>query len=213
MLTYITVIVMVIILIRRNYGADRHLALFSAVFVTIQLMEFFAWLSLERKDRKLNGLVTRLILIFLWMQPLINSYMAYRGIDNRTKGGLASKYLMLTLVIVFGVLLLAAVATAVGKDNFETVKGPNCHLVWKRKSNSSAGTFMADYPVMSALYIVGLFLPLLFIKPFKKGVVLALLGLLLLVISRKFSSKEEMGSWWCWIAAVFVVAALALRAK
>lgn len=213
MVTYIIVIVMVIILVRRNYGADRHLALFSAVFVTIQLMEFFAWLSLERKDRKLNGLVTRLILIFLWMQPLINSYMAFKGISGTTKGGQASKYLMLTCVIVFGVLLLAAVVTAFGKDTFETVKGPNCHLVWRRNVSDSPGTFMGNFPVMGGLYIIGLGLPLLFIKPFKKGLALAFLGLVLMLIAKKFSAKEEAGSWWCWVAAIFTLAALALRAR
>lgn len=210
MVTYITVIVLVIILIRRNYGADRHLALFSAVFVTIQLMEFFAWLSIERKDRKLNGLVTRLILIFLWLQPLINSYMAYRGINSTGKGGLASKYVMMSCIIVFGVLFLAGIVTAFGRDTFETTKGPNCHLVWKR--NDTSDGFMGNFPIMGAIYIIGLFLPLLFIKPFKKGVALVLLGLALLIISRRFSSKEEMGSWWCWIAGIFTLGALALRA-
>ncbi len=219
MVTYITVIVLVIILIRRNYGADRHLALFSAVFVTIQLMEFFAWLSLERRDRKLNGLVTRLILIFLWMQPLMNSYMAFKGIDVNAKGGMLSKYIMITCVIIFAVLLLAAVVTALGRDTFETVKGPNCHLVWKRKlsgngkSDGSPIGFMGNFPVMGAIYIVGLALPLLFIKPFKKGLTLALLGLGLLLTARRFSSKEEVGSWWCWVAAVFVLASIAMKSK
>jgi len=213
MATYITVMVLVIILCIRNVGADRHLAVFSAVFVTIQLLEFFAWLSIEKKDRRLNGLVTRLILIFLWAQPLANSYMALKGSSTNF-----SKYLMLLAVIVFGVLFLAALVTAFQESTiFKTVVGPRCHLVWKRKVKTSSGTkdtgFMSDHPLLGGIYILGLLLPLLFIKPFRKGLALAIVGYALLVISRKMSSKEEFSSWWCWIAGVFTVVALVLKAK
>ena len=211
--TYITVMVMVVILFRRNIGADRHLALFSAAFVTIQLMEFFAWMSIEKKDRKLNDLITRLILIFLWAQPLINSYMAFKGTSN-----LFSKYILILAVIIFFILFMAAVATSLRGFTFSTTTGPNCHLVWNRKSsNPKFGTsgetpFMSDFKIPVALYLLGLFIPLLFIKPFKKGVFLSLVGFGLLLLSRKFSAPEEFSSWWCWIAGVFTLAAIVLKA-
>jgi len=210
--------VIVIILIERNCGADRHLALFSAVFVTIQLMEFFAWLSIERKDRHLNGLVTRLILVCLWAQPLINSYMAMKGATSQ-----AGKYTMAVFVAVFAVLMLGAVVMAfkdgvsskvMKSDLFTTTTGPNCHLMWKRRVKCANGQtkpangFMANHTALSAIYLIGLFVPILFVKPFKKGLLLALLGFFLLVLARQASSKEEFGSWWCWVAAVFVIVAL-----
>lgn len=223
-MTYIVVIVMVIILIRRNCGADRHLAIFSAAFVTIQLMEFFAWLSIERQDRNLNQLITRLILISLWAQPLINSYMAFRGIKRSDKHAKINQTILIICVVLFSVLFVSGVATALGKDEFKTTKGPNCHLIWKRKPHNSQNYnenrrkvngkepgFMSNHSVISGLYIVGLFLPLLFIKPFKKGIVLVLLGLGLLFTARRFSSKEETGSWWCWVAGVFTLAAILYR--
>jgi hypothetical protein len=218
LITYIIVIVLVIILIRRNCGADRHLAIFSAAFVTIQLMEFFAWLSIERQDRTMNQLVTRLILIFLWAQPLINSYMALRGIKNGDKHAQLSRTILIVCVILFAVLFIVGTALALGKDKFETVKGPHCHLIWRRTNSHTAPQsndatpkktgFMANTSILSALYIIGLCLPLLFIKPFKKGVVLVILGLGLLATARAFSSKEEVGSWWCWVAGIFTLAAL-----
>jgi heme A synthase len=208
MATYITVIVLVVILYRRNIGADRHLAIFSAAFVTIQLLEFFAWLSIEKKDRKLNDLVTRLILIFLWSQPLVNSYMGLKGASSKT-----GKFIMLLAVIVFVMLFLGAIVTAL-RGTFETRTGPNCHLVWYRKPSpnkpekGNSNGFMADYSFLVGFYLVGLFLPLLFIRPFRKGLALSVLGLGLLLISRKMGSKEEFSSWWCWIAGVFTLAAL-----
>lgn len=232
-ITFITVIVFVIILLRRNVGSDRHLAIFSAAFVIIQLLEFFAWLSIEKKDRKLNGLVTRLILICLWIQPLINTFMALKEYMNPTnqessdseigserKPEFFQRILLIVMIGIFVILLLIALANGVDKNQrFETKSGSNCHLVWKR-TNKSTGTvktsgtrFMADHTIFNIMYLAGLFIPLLFVKPLKKGVVLAFLGLILLVISRKMGSRDEFSSWWCWIAGVFVIAALILKSK
>lgn len=216
--TYITVIVLVIILLRRNVGSDRHIAIFSAVFVTIQLMEFFAWLAIERKNRKLNDLVTRLILIFLWMQPLANTFMALKGLSPDGKGYKLGKIFLIIGVVVFGILLLSAIVNAANPNQkFKSARGPNCHLVWSRKTQSdgktrySGGSFMTDHIALNFLYLAGMMIPLLFIKPLKKGIILAVLGLVLLIISRKMSSTKEFSSWWCWIAGVFTLAALILN--
>lgn len=211
--TYITVIVLVVILYRRNVGADRHLAIFSAIFVTIQLLEFFAWLSIENEDRSLNDLVTRLILIFLWAQPLINSYMVFKGTTN-----LRSKYFMLLAVVVFGFMFVAAVVTAMRGSSFMTNKGPLCHLIWNRRDDEDdeylkGAKFMGDHSIVEVLYLLGLFIPLLFIKPFKKGLALALLGAILAIIAKKRSTDDEFSSWWCWIAGVFTLGALVYKAK
>jgi hypothetical protein len=207
-ITYVVVMVMVIILYRRNVGADRHIAAFSAIFVIIQLLEFFAWLSIEKKNRKLNGLVTRLILIALFMQPLVNSYMAMRGASNPT-----AKSLMAVAVIVFVIILISSVITATSNDKFSTTKGPTCHLVWNRTHDGKNAFFMSNNNITGFVYLLGLVLPVLFIKPLRKGVILAALGLFLMIISKKMSSKEEFSSWWCWIAGVFTLAAILLKAK
>lgn len=242
LITYIVVTVLVIILYRRNKGSDRHLAIFSAVFVTIQLLEFFAWLSIERKQqkgsRKLNDVVTRLILLALWAQPLINTFMAYRSRSNFSGSSASTaqtsffakadgsplfndsvKYLMLIMFFIFVILMILAIKKATDKaSSFETSPGNNCHLVWKRKNRKGqsfpmGNGFLADETYQSYLYMIGLFLPVLLIRPFKKGVILAVLGAIMLIIARRISSKEEFGSWWCWVAGIFVLAALLLKDK
>lgn len=226
LITFIVVVVLAIILFRRNRGADRHLAVFSAIFVTIQLLEFFAWLSLENKQSRsssrMNDLITRLILIALWAQPLINSYMAYRDRQSNTEAddplfNNTVKYIMIGLVLIFIVMIIIAARTATEKGSeFKTYPGERCHLVWSRKSSngrvrSIGNGFLADRSYRSLLYMIGLFLPILLIRPIKKGIILAALGAILLIISRRMSSREEFGSWWCWIAGIFVVVALILK--
>ena len=208
-ITYITVMVMVIILFKRNSGPDRHIALFSGIFVTIQLLEFFIWLSIENNNRTLNDYMTRLVLIFLWAQPLANTFMAYKGATN-----FKARSILMFLLIVFILLFLVSLVNSIGGFKFESDKGGNCHLVWKRKINEDSSelksgfNFMANHPSMTFIYILGLFIPLLFIKPLKKGILLSVVGLLLLIISRKMSSQEEFSSWWCWIAGIFTLVAL-----
>lgn len=196
--------VLVIILYRRNDGADRHIAVFSAVFVLIQLLEFFAWLSLELKDRKLNDLITRLVLISLWAQPLINTYMARKN----------TKSVLLTIgLVVFTITFITAIATSSGKGRFETEKGPTCHLVWSRtkdgqKRRVGGGKFMSDFKGGGFIYLAGLLVPLLFIKPLSRGIKLGLVGLLTLFVARQTSTKSEYSSMWCFAAGIFTLTAL-----
>lgn len=192
---------MVIILWYRNKGADRHIALFSLVFVTIQLLEFFAWLSIERENRTMNDFVTRLILIFLWLQPLINSFAASRNHSSK---------LLVGGVVLFGILSIVSLFTA-SKGKFKTEKGPNCHLVWSREPDEGEeerGGFMSNIGFLPVLYLAGLLLPLLFIKPFSRGLILTILGFVSLGLSLGVAGTKEFSSWWCWIAGVWTAAAL-----
>jgi len=202
--TYVTVMVLVIILYKRNKGSDRHIALFSAAFVTIQLLEFFAWLSIENKDKKLNDLITRIILIALWAQPLVNSLAAMSKSLNP---------ILITGSIIWGLLFYASIINASSPEEFKSEKGPNCHLVWSRniggiENKVGEGSFMGDYKILTFFYLAGLFIPLLFIKPMKRGIKLAIIGFILLTVSRKMSSKTEFSSYWCWAAGVFTVSGL-----
>lgn len=198
--TYVTVVVIVIILYQRNVGSDRQLALFSLTFVTIQLLEFFAWLSIEKQNRKMNDLVTRLILIALWAQPLINSYLAYKYLDQENE---QFKFILVGLIVMFVILFIYSIYMASRSTKFSTKTGPNCHLVWKRGKGLD---FMGDKLIL--IYLAGLIVPLLFVENLKKGLVLIGVGLVLMIFARMMSTQKEMGSWWCWVAFVFVIAAL-----
>lgn len=200
--TYVTVVVIVIILYQRNVGSDRQLALFSLTFVTIQLLEFFAWLSIEKQNRNMNGLVTRLILIALWAQPLINSYLAYKYLKDDEENK-SYKYILTGFIIMFTILFIYSIYMSTRSTRFSTKTGPNCHLVWKRGKGLD---FMGDKLIL--IYLVGLIVPLLFVENLKKGLVLIGVGLVLMIFARMMSTQKEMGSWWCWVAFVFVIAAL-----
>jgi preprotein translocase subunit SecG len=205
LITYVTVVVIVIILYQRNVGSDRQLALFSLAFVTIQLLEFFAWISIENQNRKMNDLVTRLILIALWAQPLINSYLAYKVVSKEepTETNKNFKWILTAMVIMFTIFFIYSIYMASSnKTKFSTTTGPNCHLVWKRGQGLD---FMGEKLII--LYLAGLIVPLLFVENFKKGLILITVGLVLMIFSRMMSSQKEMGSWWCWVAFVFVLAA------
>ena len=202
LITFIIVLVLVIILYRRNEGSDRHIAIFSLVFVSIQLLEYFAWSSLEKNDKRLNDLITRLILVFLWMQPLVNSYMAHR--NNKSP-------ILLLFIVVFSIMFIASSVTA-SEGEFETTEGENHHLVWKR-NGMTGQDFLADFKTGAWMYWAGLLIPLLFIKPLKKGIILAVTGAVLFFIAKSFSSKDETSSSWCWIAGVFTLVALIFSNK
>lgn len=199
--------VIVIILYRRNTGSDRHIAIFSAVFVTIQLLEFFAWLSIEKKDRKLNDLVTRLILIALWAQPLVNTYMAFKGVNS---------WLLIIGLVTFSFFFINSFILASSPEPFKTSKGPNCHLTWSRTEDGKElfigdSAFMSNWSPAVIIYLAGLFIPILFIKPKSRAVKIAIIGGLTLGVSKLFSSKREFSSWWCWAAGIFTLGAVFIQ--
>jgi hypothetical protein len=215
LVTFIVVIIIVIILYNRNVGSDRHLAIFSAIVVTIQLLEFFAWLSIEKGDKNMNSLITRMILIVLWLQPLINTIMAYNDVNrdgSKNKGEEVNhkwkKTILIICLFIFGVLAINGIITST-KGEFSSKPGPGCHLMWKRKINgkTNPGSFQGNSKYHALIYLIGLILPLLLMKPFIKAFSLVALGLILLVVSKFMSSWKESSSWWCWIAFVFVIAA------
>lgn len=201
--TYVIVVVIAIIIFMRNRGSDRHIAMFILAFVTIQFWEAFLWDAVDRGDDKQNDLVTRLILISLWFQPLVNVIGA-ASVEQKRKNFM----ILSALFVVYGLLFFGGIVTASGPEKFKTEKGPNCHLVWNRGSHESGTDFMSDHGKVSALYLAGLFLPLLFIKPVGRAVFLTSLGVGTMVFARKMSSKTEFSSWWCWVAGAWAVGAL-----
>jgi len=212
LVTFIVVIIIVIILYTRNISSDRHLAIFSAIVVTVQLLEFFAWISIEKGNKNMNSLVTRMILIVLWLQPLINTIMAYNDVRKEGSNGKGEKVnhkwkktILIICFVVFGILAINGIINST-KGEFSSKPGPTCHLIWKRKVTGRKETLTGNN-YMTLVYLIGLTLPLLLVKPFIKGFSLVTLGLILLVMSKFMSSWKESSSWWCWIAFVFVVAA------
>lgn len=205
LVTYIVVMIIAIVIFFRNKGSDRHIALFIMAFVTIQYLEAHLWDSIQNGNMTQNDLVTRLVLMCLWFQPVVNTIGAASNASSK------NGFLFLSgIFVVFVVMFWNAMVTASQNVKFETVTGPNCHLVWNRhdKDGKVDPNFMSDFGPVSAIYLLGLFLPMLFIRPVKKAVFLTILGGLTLFMARKFSSAKETSSWWCWVAGVWAFGAL-----
>jgi hypothetical protein len=183
-------------LYQRNRNYDRMNAAFIVTFSSIQLLEAGIWFSLEKHNSDLNTTLTSLVLLVLLLQPLIQVWM----------GAKYTHALLLDLLVYvyLGALLwgLFRVATA-NPGQFSSQPGPNGHLVW---TNAKSPSFLGP-TVIAMLYLVGLFVPLLFMKE-GRGVALLVVGVATLVGSLIYAPGKEFSSIWCYAAIAYAVMAL-----
>lgn len=181
----------------RNENYDRWNALFIISFSTIQLLEAGIWKSLKSGNQWANDLLTRLILVVLLTQPLVQSYMGYRYTQQMV--------LAFTSGIFLGLLIWGLIRVWKSTPGqFHSSVGPNGHLIW---SDSLAGSGFLGSFWAGALYVAGLFIPLFFMKD-RKGWPLLFIGALTVAYSLFVSSKGEFASYWCYIAIVYAMAAV-----
>lgn len=180
----------------RNQNYDRWNASFIICFSTIQLLEAGLWLDrVSPSNNSVNDLLTRLILITLLTQPLVQNYMGYVNTKE--------PILMLTSFVFLGGLVWAGWRICTSKPGqFASSPGPNGHLVW---SDTQSPTFLGG--IMGMIYLAGLFIPLFFMKEWK-GVALITIGILTAIYSLMFTSKGEFASYWCYAAVLYAIAAL-----
>jgi len=85
-------------------------------------------------------------------------------------------------------------------------------MVWNSVENGtrySGGEIMTQgFNALSILYMIGLLLPLLFMVPMTKGLILVAVGLLTFAWAQTQSTKYEFGSMWCLVAVLYAVAAI-----
>lgn len=206
---------------------------FILVFILVQLLEFFIWWNRHKEgltdsaeeakklqsddprnasDTSLTGeTLTRLILIALWLQPLVQTFMAYKYGQPRFK----SQLLVLTMTY-FVMFIWSIVRAADSKRSFAThpVTG-TCgegHLVWTSEKPSEDGqsspvSFVGPGPA-SLIYGFGLVFGLLFMRPTKLGLMLAVLGGIMLTYVAKNYRTGESSSMWCLFAIFYAFLAL-----
>lgn len=196
---YIIGLIMSIILIYEQTVFSITIGFFILTYITIQVLEGLIWIDRKNKGlssnshEALNGGdntissdgLTRAILVALWLQPLIQTYFAYKY-----HGGT----LLTIALIIYGFLFLYALYRAF---NFNIKFGSlpfvgKGHLSW----TSSDGNFFGGY-FLTIIYLIGLFFGLLFTTPTINGVIFISVGLLCLLWSRSHYSWEEVGSMWC----------------
>jgi len=194
----------------RNRRYDRWNAGFIAVFTTIQLLEAGIWLTMEDSvspvDNPSNELLTKMILLVLLMQPLSQAYLGAKA----TNASLLY-YLSFIYLGVFLWALFFRVGTA-NPGEFYSSKGPQGHLVWHdSKSEANSGSFLGGDGnfswLVGALYLSGLFIPLLFAKDYQ-GLPLLAIGGGTAVYSLFIAKSGEFASLWCYYAVLYAIVAV-----
>jgi hypothetical protein len=202
---------------------------FILAFILIQLLEFFVWWNRRKEDltdsaeeaKKLQSddprnkpsgeVLTRLLLIALWLQPLVQTFMAYKYGQPRFK----SQLLVLTMAY-FVMFIWSIVRATDPKRSFSTHPvTENCgegHLVWKTRGQNETeqealGTFVGSSPA-ALIYGFGLVFGLLFMRPTKFGIMLAVLGGIMMVYVAKNYRSGESSSMWCLYAIFYAFLAL-----
>jgi hypothetical protein len=198
----------------RNRGFDRWNAGFIICFATIQLLEAGLWAGIEENtkgnhSKDMNDMLTRIILLALVCQPLIQTYMGYKYTKASILGILSYVFL--------GIILWTALRLWKSKKGeFSSAPGPNGHLIWtdSKSPNNFLGGDGKSGPIIGGLYFVGLFLPLVYMAlrsppgKWNKAVVLMLIGAASAVYCIKYAAPKEFSSYWCFTAVSYSIAAL-----
>jgi hypothetical protein len=212
----VAVVISMIILTTGKKNAKWN-AFFILTFITVQILEYFVWYFRKRdglsssadearkagcgsdKNRDAGDAIVRLIFIALWLQPLVQTYMAYRY-------GSGYKPQLMAITMVYFVMLLWAITQAM--DHSATFKAApvTCskdssgHLVWTR--TNSPTSFVGPGPA-GMLYIFGLFFGLFFMQPKLFGLILTTVGGVMVAYTSKSYAKGEFSSMWCLFAVFY----------
>jgi hypothetical protein len=170
-------------------------------FTTIQLLEAGIWYSLKENSKFINELLTRLIVITLYLQPFIQTRFGFLY----TGSGLLEM-----LSYVFFAIIIYGFYRIVKGCNFSASPGTEGHLVWKDETsvnNFFAGTSSPISYVIVGGYFIGLFLPLLYMKQYR-GLALMLVGMATALYSMSHTTTKEFSSYWCFSSVAYSITAL-----
>jgi uncharacterized membrane protein len=166
----------------------------------IQLLEAGLWKTIENpteRSKELNDLLTRLILLALLFQPFIQSYLGYKY----TKSSVMV-YMAIAFALILGYGFYRTYTSSPGQ--FQSFVGEKGHLVWT--DAKSPKSFMGW---VGFLYLMGIFIPLLFMKDWK-GWPIILIGVITALYSLYIAGNGEFGSYWCFTAVAVSLTALFL---
>lgn len=211
----VTIIALLIITKGRKNGIWN--GFFILAFILVQLLEFFIWwqrrkegLSSSAEEAKQAGpespenapsgeAFVRLLLIALWLQPLVQTFMAYRY------GNQKYRKQMFALTMVYFILFIWAIIQALDRNNkFQAQPGPDGHLTWSRPGKKG---FVGPTP-LAVIYFCGLAVGLLFMQPALFGIMLTVLGGIMFAYSAKNYGGGQFSSMWCLYATFYAFLAL-----
>ena len=176
-------------------------ALFLLTFSLIQLLEAIAWYSIETDNKSLNSNITKIILLALWMQPIVNILCAI----NLGNTGSFNKIFKYYAIPLFLMLIYALYRIFFTNEQFETIVGPTGHLVWKSEhgipGKLNSGNIV--FAIMPVLYFVGLTFPLYFMEK-NAGPLIIMITTVVWSLYNYYKTKE-FSSMWCFSAAAMAV--------
>jgi hypothetical protein len=192
----------------RNKNYDRWNAAFIVTFSTIQLLEAGIWWTQSKGEKNpTNQILTKLILLTLLAQPLVQTYMG----AIYTK----SDILYFLSYIFMGIFLWGLYRVGTAKPGeFYTSENSKGRLVWYDDSNDVnskdrgfvGGSNSVTNIIIPILYILGLLFPLLFPKEYR-GLPL----LFVAIASALYSLSLKQGSFaslWCFYSVIYAVVAI-----
>ena len=197
-------------LYQRNQNYDRWNAAFLATFTLIQLLEGGLWSNgfgseaeENPKNGEVNGILTKLVLVALLIQPLVQSYAGWKTTGEPT---LAATSLIFFVIVLFGVW---RVLTA-NPGQFSTKVGEKGHLVWEDSKNPNS--FIGGW-VIGVAYLVGLFLPLYFMsgstsERYPPGLWLFAVGIITALYALFKAGPNEFSSMWCITSVIYGAVAI-----
>lgn len=177
--------------------------MFIVSFATIQFWEGILWLSPRdsSKSTEVGRIIVPLILLTLLSQPIAQTYGAYK---TSSKAGKKNDVLRVSFYIAIALFLwgLYEVLT----KSFSYKVGENGHLVWEK--NSTPGLLNSPSDIIGILYLIGLFLPLLWME-MKYAIPLLLVGAATFIFSMSRTRKTgEFSSYWCYTAVLYSLVCL-----
>jgi hypothetical protein len=193
----------------RNKNYDRWNAAFIVTFSTIQLLEAGIWWTQSNGEKNpTNQILTKLVLLTLLAQPLVQTYMG----SIYTK----SDTLKFLSYIFMGIFLWGLYRVGTAKPGeFYTSENSKGRLTWNDSKNSGvnqdiAGILGGNYILLSItvllLYFIGISIPLVFAKDYRG---LPLLITVIMTALYSLSLKEgAFGSLWCFYAVIYAVVAI-----
>jgi hypothetical protein len=225
LISYIVATGVALYVMNRPAKINKILGGILLIFSTIQLLEFLIWTDRRRsnlsytssqalqygfddpRNRASSDLITRLILVALWLQPLGFIYLAYQyGRPSNLLNGALVVYLFLFVYalsralnpeISFGSRPFVGPSTGgLFADTLDS--SGQGHLQW----TASDGYFLGPNDIW-ILYLIGLFLGFLFTEPAIIGHGAIVFNLFPMLYSYRRHTQEEFSSMWCVYALLF----------
>jgi len=153
--------------------------MYYIAFVSMQLLEYFAWGNLNNK--KINRLLSQIGLLIVFLQPLL-LIISLTGVEYNIKAFVIALYtvFMLSCLLYFPI-------------DFSMVKAPNGHLGWN----------WLNYPLYIVLiYVFFYYILVLYSKQY---VTFILYVILFIAIYYTYYKTTTWASLWCWIANIITV--------